>query len=320
MGTIITVFFISLIDGFIFFPYFIKLMKAISKDGQPIRSFCLQEHCIKKGTPTMGGIVILGSVLCSMLLCINLTIEILLFLLTVISFAVTGFLDDYIKLKVKNYYGLSGKVKIIIQFFIAIISVLMLKLYSSNDFTYIHLLKGLKVDLGYLYIPFSAFIIVGAANAVNITDGLDSLAATQAITSFSFLLLSAYLTQADINVILVCTAFIGAILSFLWFNAYPAKIFMGDTGSLSIGAALGFISILIKREIFFAVVGGIFVVETLSVIIQAIYFRCTKGQRIFLISPIHHHFEKKNWSESTIVMRFWIISIILSILAIVFLQ
>ncbi len=320
MGTIITALLVSFGTGFIFFPYFIKLMKAIDEDGQPIRALCLANHLIKKGTPTLGGIVILVSVLCSMLLCVKLTIEILLFLFTIISFAITGFVDDYLKLKVKNYYGLSGKIRITIQFCIAMISVWLLKLYSSSDFTQVYLFNNLKVELGYLYIPFAAFVIVGAANAVNLTDGLDSLAATQAITSFSFLLFSAYLMQADINVILVCAAFIGAILSFLWFNAYPAKIFMGDIGSLSIGAALGLISILIKREIFFAVVGGIFVMETLSVIIQVIYFRCTKGKRIFLMSPIHHHFEKKGWSESTIVIRFWIISIILSTFATVCLQ
>ncbi|OEY86614.1 phospho-N-acetylmuramoyl-pentapeptide-transferase [Wolbachia pipientis] len=315
----VAIFLISLITSFIFLPYFIKLMTIINVDGQPIRSFCLQDHFItKKGTPTMGGIIILASVLCSILFYVALNIKVLLLLFIITSFAVIGFLDDYYKLTVKSYHGLSGKVKILIQFFVAAVSVLILKSYSESNFTHVYLLNGFTIDLSYLYIPFAAFIIVGAANAVNLTDGLDSLAATQSITSFASLGLSAYLVQADVNIILSCIAFIGAILSFLWFNAHPAKIFMGDVGSLSIGAALGFISILIKREILLAMIGGIFVMETLSVIIQFIYFRYTKGKRIFLMSPIHHHFEKKGWSETTIVIRFWVIAVVLSVLAIAF--
>jgi phospho-N-acetylmuramoyl-pentapeptide-transferase len=232
---------------------------------------------------------------------------------------VFGFFGDYLKLKAKSHQGLSAKTKILIQFFVAVVSVLVLKMYSTDDFTKIYVFKGAMIDISYLYISFAAFVIVGTANAVNLTDGLDGLAATQAITSFAALGLVAYLMQEDTNIILFCTAFIGAILSFLWFNSHPAKIFMGDVGSLGIGATLGLVSILIKREILFAVIGGIFVIETLSVIIQVSYFKCTKGKRIFLMSPIHHHFEKKGWSENTIVMRFWIISLFCSVLSIAFL-
>ncbi|MDD9336061.1 MAG: phospho-N-acetylmuramoyl-pentapeptide-transferase [Wolbachia sp.] len=315
-------FFTSFIFSFIIFPYFIKFLKKISKDGQPIRSYGPENHLItKKNTPTMGGMVILISALFSALLWIQLTPKILLLIFTTLFFALLGFIDDYLKLKRNNHQGLNAKIKILIQF---AVSMFMLKLYSIDDLMKIYLFKETIIDLGYLYIPFAAFVIVGASNAVNLTDGLDGLAATQTIASFASLGLIAYLIQADMSIVLFCTAFIGAILSFLWFNAYPAKIFMGDVGSLSIGAALGLVSVLIKREILFAVIGTIFVIETLSVIIQVSYFKYTKfrykeGKRIFLMSPIHHHFEKKGWLENTVVMKFWIISVVCSVFAMTFL-
>lgn len=227
-------------------------------------------------------------------------------------------------MKTNHYRGLSAKTKILIQFIVALVGVFILKLYSAEGFTKTSLFKGVIIDFGYLYVPFAAFVIVGSSNAVNLTDGLDGLAATQVITSFAFLGLIAYITQADMNITLFCIAFIGAILSFLWFNTHPAKIFMGDVGSLSVGAALGLISVLIKREMLFAVIGIIFVIETLSVIIQISYFKYTKfkygkGKRVFLMAPIHHHFEKKGRSENVIVMKFWIISIICSVFTITFL-
>lgn len=310
----------SFVFGFAILSYFIRLFKQVSKDGQPIRSFGPESHMIaKKNTPTMGGIVILFSALFPILLWAQLTPKILLLIFITLSFALLGFFDDYLKLKAKSHQGLSAKTKILIQFFVAVIGMLVLKMYSTDDFTKVYVFKETIIDISYLYIPFAAFVIVGTSNGVNLTDGLDGLAATQAITSFASLGLVAYLMQEDTNVILFCIAFIGAILSFLWFNSHPARIFMGDVGSLGIGAALGLVSILIKREILFAVIGGIFVIETLSVIIQVSYFKCTKGKRIFLMSPIHHHFEKKGWSENTIVMRFWIISIFCSVLSIAFL-
>ncbi|WP_341808785.1 phospho-N-acetylmuramoyl-pentapeptide-transferase [Wolbachia endosymbiont (group E) of Neria commutata] len=313
------IFFTSFFFGLILFPYFIKLLKKISKDGQPIRPYGPENHLItKKDIPTMGGIVILISSLFPILLWVKLTPEILLLIFVTLCFALLGFIDDYLKLKANHHRGLSGKAKILIQFIVALIGMSILKVYSAEGFTKTYLFKEMIIDLGYLYVPFTAFVIVGSSNAVNLADGLDGLAATQVITSFAALGLIAYITQADINIILFCIAFIGAILSFLWFNTHPAKIFMGDVGSLSIGAALGLTSILIKREVLFAIIGMIFVIETFSVIIQVSYFKYTKfrygqGERIFLMSPIHHHFEKKGWPENTIVMKFWIISIIFSV-------
>ncbi|MBV0899272.1 MAG: phospho-N-acetylmuramoyl-pentapeptide-transferase [Wolbachia endosymbiont of Fragariocoptes setiger] len=313
----IKIFLTSLILGFILYPYFIRLMKRINQDGQPIRLVGPAHHiATKKNVPTMGGIVILFSAIASILLWMELTTKIVLFIFTILSFTVLGFVDDYLKLKTKNHRGLSAKIKILIQITIAVTSMLLL---NSDHFSKICLFRSQYIDIGYFYLPFTVFVIVGAANAVNLTDGLDGLAATQAITSFISLSIVAYLIVEDNDVIFFSIAFIGAILSFLWFNAHPAKIFMGDVGSLGIGTALGLISILIKREILFSIIGIIFVIETLSVIIQISYFKYTKGKRIFLMSPIHHHFEEKGWSETTIVTRFWIISIISSIFSIIFL-
>lgn len=313
----IKIFLTSLILGFILYPYFIRLMKRINQDGQPIRLVGPAHHiATKKNVPTMGGIVILFSAIASILLWMELTTKIVLFIFTIISFTVLGFVDDYLKLKTKNHRGLNAKIKILIQITIAVTSMLLL---NSDHFSKICLFRSQYIDIGYFYLPFTVFVIVGAANAVNLTDGLDGLAATQAITSFISLSIVAYLIGEDNDVIFFSIAFIGAILSFLWFNAHPAKIFMGDVGSLGIGTALGLISILIKREILFSIIGIIFVIETLSVIIQISYFKYTKGKRIFLMSPIHHHFEEKGWSETTIVTRFWIISIISSIFSIIFL-
>ncbi|MGL9726538.1 MAG: phospho-N-acetylmuramoyl-pentapeptide-transferase [Wolbachia sp.] len=318
-------FFTSFILGFILFPYFIKLLKKISKDGQPIRSYGPESHLItKKNIPPMGGIIILTSALLPVLLWTQLTREILLLIFMTLFFALLGFIDDYLKLKTNHHLGLSVKTKILIQFVVALVCMFILKLQSTEGFTKTFLFQGVVIDFGYLYLPFAALVIVGSANAVNLTDGLDGLAATQVITFFAFLGLIAHVTQADVNITLFCIAFIGAILSFLWFNTHPAKIFMGDVGSLSIGAALGLTSVLIKKEILFAVIGIIFVLETLSVMIQVSYFKYTKfkygeGRRIFLMTPIHHHFEKKGWSENTIVIKFWIISIVCSIFALTFL-
>ncbi|UIP92473.1 phospho-N-acetylmuramoyl-pentapeptide-transferase [Wolbachia endosymbiont of Anopheles demeilloni] len=318
-------FFISFIFGFILFPYFIKLLKKISEDGQPIRSYGPESHLItKKNIPPMGGIIILTSALLPILLWTQLTPEISLLVFITLFFALLGFIDDYLKLKTNHHRGLSAKTKILIQFVVTLVCMFILKLQSAEGFTKISLFREVAIDLGYLYLPFAAFVIVGSANAVNLTDGLDGLAATQAITSFAFLGLVAYITQTGVNITLFCIAFIGAILSFLWFNTHPAKIFMGDVGSLSIGAALGLTSVLIKKEMLFAVIGIIFVIETLSVIIQVSYFKYTKfrygaGRRIFLMTPIHHHFENKGWSENTIVIKFWIISIVCSIFALTFL-
>ncbi|MGL9761866.1 MAG: phospho-N-acetylmuramoyl-pentapeptide-transferase [Wolbachia sp.] len=325
MTSSIKIFFTSFIFGFILSPYFIKLLKKVSKNGQPIRLCGPESHLMtKRNTPTMGGIVVLISSLLPILLWTQLTPEILLLVFITLFFALIGFIDDYLKLKANNHRGLSAKTKILIQFVVTLIGMSIFKLYFTEDFAKTFLIKGITIDFGCLYVPFAAFVIVGSSNAVNIADGLDGLAATQVITSFVSLGLIAYITQVNVNIILFCIAFVGAILSFLWFNTHPAKMFMGDVGSLSIGAALGLISVLIKREVLFAVIGIIFVMETLSVIIQVLYFKYTKfkygkGRKIFLMAPIHHHFEKKGWSENEIVMKFWIIAITCSTFTVAFL-
>ncbi|QKX03079.1 phospho-N-acetylmuramoyl-pentapeptide-transferase [Wolbachia endosymbiont of Litomosoides sigmodontis] len=325
MKLLAKIFFTSFILGFILFPYFIKFLKKISKNRQPIRLCNPESHLItKRNTPTMGGIVILTSSLLSILFLVQLTPEILLLVSITLSFALIGFVDDYLKLKANSDRGLSAKTKILIQFIIALVSMFVFKLSFAEDFAKTVLFKRVMIDFGYLYVPFAAFVVVGSSNAVNLTDGLDGLVATQIIISFVSLGLIAYMTQADINIILFCIAFIGATLSFLWFNTHPAKMFMGDIGSLSIGAALGLTSILIKREMLFTIIGVIFVIETLSVIIQVSYFKYTKfkygkGKRIFLMTPIHHHFEKKGWSENEIVIKFLIITVIFSVFTVTFL-
>ncbi|OWZ24928.1 phospho-N-acetylmuramoyl-pentapeptide-transferase [Wolbachia endosymbiont of Wuchereria bancrofti] len=319
------IFFTSFILGFVLSPYFIKFLKKISKNGQPIRLCSPESHLItKRNTPTMGGVIILTSSLLPILFWVQSTPEILLLVSITLSFALIGFIDDYLKLKANSYQGLSAKTKILIQFIVALVGMSVFKLCFTEDFTKTFLFKGIMIDFGYLYVPFAAFIVVGSSNAVNLTDGLDGLAATQIIASFVSLGLVAYMTQADISVILFCITFIGATLSFLWFNTHQAKIFMGDIGSLSIGAALGLTSVLIKREVLFAVIGVIFVIETLSVVIQVSYFKYTrfkhgKGKRIFLMTPIHHHFEEKGWSENEIVIKFLIITVICSVFTVAFL-
>ncbi|WFW29695.1 MAG: phospho-N-acetylmuramoyl-pentapeptide-transferase [Wolbachia endosymbiont of Menacanthus eurysternus] len=324
----IKVFCTSFISGFVLFYFFVKFFKKICKDGQPIRLFGPESHLIKKKhVPTMGGIVILVSSLLSILLWIQLTAEILLLIFVTLSFAIIGFIDDFLKLKANSYLGLRVKIKILAQVIITLIGILMFKLYFPKRITEeTFFIKEIVIYFGHLYIPFIVLVIVSSSNAVNITDGLDGLAATQVINSFIFLGLIAHLTQGvnDMDIVLFCIALVGALLSFLWFNIYPARVFMGDVGSLSIGAALGLVSVFIKREMLFAIIGIIFVIETLSVIIQVLYFRYTRlkygnGIRIFLMTPIHHHFEKSGWSEIKIVVRFLLISIICSVFTIAFL-
>ncbi|QKX02573.1 phospho-N-acetylmuramoyl-pentapeptide-transferase [Wolbachia endosymbiont of Dirofilaria (Dirofilaria) immitis] len=325
MGLPTKIFFSSFIFGLILYPYFIKFLKKINKGGQPIRLCGPESHLItKRNTPTIGGTIILISASLPVLLWTQLTPETLLLVFIILFFALIGFIDDYLKLKTHAYQGLRAKTRIFIQLIVVLVVLFIFRLHFTEGSTKTFLFREITIDLGYLYVPFAAFVIVGSANAVNLTDGLDGLAATQSITSFVSLGLIAYLTQAGVSIILFCIAFIGAILSFLWFNTHPAKIFMGDIGSLSTGAALGLISVLVKREILFAVIGVIFIIETLSVIIQTSYFKYTKskygkGKKIFLMAPIHHHFEMKGWLENEIVVKFWIIAIICSTFTIAFL-
>ena len=298
----------------------------------PIREDGPSEHIIKKiGTPTMGGVLILLGLFSGVFLwgdLSNLYIWFLLFI--VISFGLLGAYDDYKKIKYKNSSGISFKFKIFTQILIATVGIIGLYHLSHNDELtnlYFPFFKNLIVNLGWFFIPFSVFIIVGSSNAVNLTDGLDGLATVPVILvagCFAFIsyvtgniVFSDYLNIPYLEgmgeVSVFCGSIIGACLGFLWFNAPPAKIFMGDTGSLALGGSLGAVGIITKHEIVLAITGGLFVLEAISVIVQVLSFKLT-GKRVFRMAPIHHHYEKKGWPESTVVIRFWIISIILAMI------
>ena len=323
MSSLLIVFIIG--GPFIRFIQFHKITGPIRDDG-PI------SHIVKKtGTPTMGGLLILIGILFGTLLWADLKnsyVLILLFVTT--SFGLLGAIDDYVKIKRENSKGISAWVKIISQITLSLISVLLLLKFGNNDHLknlYFPFLKSFSIHLGLFFIPFAIFIIVGSSNAVNLTDGLDGLATVPVmLVALSFTLIcyvvgntvfSEYLQIpyiADVGeVSIFCGSIVGSCLGFLWYNAPPAKIFMGDTGSLSLGGSLGAISVISKHEIVLAIIGGLFVLETASVIIQVVSFKLT-GKRVFKMAPLHHHFEKKGWAESTVVIRFWIISIILALI------
>ena len=298
----------------------------------PIREDGPTEHVVKKiGTPTMGGVLILLGLFSGILLWGDLSNYHVWFLLyIVLSFGLLGAFDDYKKIKFKNSFGISFRFKLISQILIATVGVIGLSHFSQNiELTnlYFPFFKNLIINLGWFFIPFAIFIIVGSSNAVNLTDGLDGLATVPVILvagCFAFIsyvtgniVFSEYLNIPYLEgmgeVSVFCGSIIGACLGFLWFNAPPAKIFMGDTGSLALGGSLGAVGIITKHEIVLAITGGLFVLEAVSVIVQVISFKLT-GKRVFRMAPIHHHFEKKGWPESTVVIRFWIIAIILAMI------
>ena len=298
----------------------------------PIRDDGPTDHIIKKiGTPTMGGLLILIGLFSGILLWGDLSSSYIWFLIFIVtSFGFLGAYDDYKKIKHKNSSGISFRFKIISQILIAIVGIILLSHFSDHaDLTnlYFPFFKNLIINLGWFFIPFSVFIIVGSSNAVNLTDGLDGLATVPVIMvagCFAFIsyvtgniVFSDYLQIPYIQGVgeasVFCGSIIGACLGFLWFNAPPAKIFMGDTGSLALGGSLGAVGIITKHEIVLAITGGLFVLEAISVIVQVVSYKLT-GKRVFMMAPIHHHFEKKGWAESTIVIRFWIISIILAMI------
>ena len=298
----------------------------------PIRDDGPTDHIIKKiGTPTMGGLLILIGLFSGILLWGDLSSSYIWFLIFIVtSFGFLGAYDDYKKIKHKNSSGISFRFKIISQILIAIVGIILLSHFSDHDDLtnlYFPFFKNLIINLGWFFIPFSVFIIVGSSNAVNLTDGLDGLATVPVIMvagCFAFIsyvtgniVFSDYLQIPYIQGVgeasVFCGSIIGACLGFLWFNAPPAKIFMGDTGSLALGGSLGAVGIITKHEIVLAITGGLFVLEAISVIVQVASYKLT-GKRVFMMAPIHHHFEKKGWAESTIVIRFWIISIILAMI------
>ena len=322
---VFTSLFIVFIIGTPFINFFStkKILDPIREDGP-------DEHTIKKiGTPTMGGVLILIGVFSGIFLWGDLKNIYIWFLIYIVaSYGFLGAYDDYKKIKFRNSSGISFKLKIISQVLIAAIGILFLSYFSENtdlENLYFPFFKNLIINLGWFFIPFSVFIIVGSSNAVNLTDGLDGLATVPVILvagCFAFIsyvtgniVFSEYLHIPYISGVGEVSVFLGAVigscLGFLWFNAPPAKIFMGDTGSLSLGGSLGAVGIITKHEIVLAIIGGLFVLEAISVIVQVVSFKLT-GKRIFKMAPIHHHYEKKGWPESTVVIRFWIVAIILA--------
>lgn len=319
---------------FIYLLFGNKFINFIKKRfAQPIRKEGPQSHLKKQGTPTMGGVLMIISILVSALLWCNLNngyVWIVLF--TMLSFGLIGFIDDYFKVVHGNAYrGLSAKLRLVLQFILSGFACYGIYSLMPNEFKTaitIPFFKNILWDIGILYFIFVAFVIVGTSNAVNLTDGIDGLASMITISSFVVFLIISYLVgRADFSLYLflpyipgageitvLIGSLIGAILGFLWFNAYPAKIFMGDVGSLAIGSSLGVISVITKNEFLLLICGAIFVVEALSVILQLASYKI-RGRGIFKMAPIHHHFELKGWSEQTVVIRFWIISIILALFA-----
>jgi len=316
---------------------FIAWMRAKQGKGQPIRKEGIERHIIEKaGTPTMGGVMILAGLVISTLLWADLSnVYVWAVLVITIGFGVLGFLDDYAKVTKQSTAGVSGVARLAIEAALAMSAVGLIVAYGPKPPEDPHLLtsvafplaKNLLLNLGLFYLVFSAFVIVGAANAVNFTDGLDGLATVPvmiASAAFGFIaylvgnkVFANYLQLHNVpgvgEIAVFCSALIGAGMGFLWYNAPPARIFMGDTGSLALGGAVGSIAVATRHEIVLAVIGGLFVAETLSVIIQVAWFKRT-GRRVFLMAPIHHHFEKLGWSESTVVIRFWIVSLMLALI------
>jgi phospho-N-acetylmuramoyl-pentapeptide-transferase len=316
----------ALLIGLLLGPAFIRWLRAKQGKGQPIRADGPQSHLAKVGTPTMGGLLILISAFVSVLLWMDLKNPyVWACLLVTAGFGLIGFLDDYDKVKKAHHAGLSGKMRLAMEFLIAGVATWLMT-RNAGTHLYLPFVQGPVVDLGWAYIAFGAFVIVAFGNAVNLTDGLDGLATMPVIIASMAFLLIAYLVGnvkfaeylgiphvpgvGDLTVLLL--AIIGAGLAFLWFNAPPAAVFMGDTGSLALGGALGAVAVATHHEFVLAIVGGLFVLEAMSVIIQVFFYKRT-GKRVFRMAPIHHHFEHLGWSEPTVVIRFWIISFVLAL-------
>ena len=316
----------SLFIGLLIGPKFINMLRMRQGKGQPIREDGPITHLKKAGTPTMGGLMILISVVTSLLLWMDLSnMFVWACIFVTLGFGAIGFMDDYDKVRKASHKGIPGRVRLLLEFIIAGFATWLI-VQQIGTSLYVPFFNDVQIDLGYFYIPFAMFVIVGAGNAVNLTDGLDGLATMPVVIASATFLVLVYLSGNAVfseylgipfvrgagELAIFCACVIGACLAFLWFNAPPAAVFMGDTGSLALGGALGAIAVSIHHEIVLALVGGLFVLEAVSVIVQVFFFKRT-GRRVFRMAPIHHHFEQLGWSESTIVIRFWIISLVLAL-------
>jgi phospho-N-acetylmuramoyl-pentapeptide-transferase len=324
-------FFTALVFGFIFGRPLIDMLRRRQGKGQPIRDDGPESHFAKAGTPTMGGLLILTALLTSTLLWARLDNGyVWLVLFVTFAYGAIGFADDYAKVSKSNTKGVSSRIRLILGLLIAVIAGLWASFLHPDELTNqlaFPVFKDVLLNMSFAFVPFAVIVIVGSANAVNLTDGLDGLAIMPVMIAAGTLGVIAYIVgRVDYTeylglhyvpgtgeILVFTAALIGGGLGFLWYNAPPAAVFMGDTGSLALGGALGAIAVATKHEIVLAIVGGLFVVEALSVIIQVLYFKRT-GKRVFLMAPIHHHYEKKGWAESTIVIRFWIISLVLALI------
>ncbi len=322
----------ALVFVFLFGPKIINSLRLRQGHGQPIREDGPEGHLLsKKGTPTMGGLMILSGALVAALLWADLSNPYVWIVIGVtVGFGLIGFYDDFLKVTKSSHKGFGGKARLGFEFAIAIAAAYAVTVLDNPPFSTsigFPFLKDLALNLGIVFIPFAAFVIVGAGNAVNLTDGLDGLAIVPVMIACASFALIAYLTGNAVfadylqihhvrgtgELAVICGAVIGAGLGFLWFNAPPAAIFMGDTGSLALGGMIGAIAVATKHEIVLAIIGGLFVLEAVSVIVQVISFKLT-GKRVFRMAPIHHHFEYLGWTESQIVIRFWIIAVVLALI------
>lgn len=317
----------ALVLGLIIGPRMINMLRVRQGKGQPIREDGPQSHLAKRGTPTMGGLLILVSLAVSLILWMDLSNPFVWACLAVtLGFGVIGFIDDYDKVTKNSHAGLSGRIRLLLEFAVAGLASYIIVGQINTDL-YIPFFSSVQIPLGPFYYVFAAFVMVGAGNAVNLTDGLDGLAIMPVIIASGTFAIIAYLVgRPDFSeylgiphvpgageLVILCAAIMGGGLAFLWFNAPPAAVFMGDTGSLALGGALGAIAVASHHEVVLAIVGGLFVLEAVSVIVQVFWFKRT-GRRVFRMAPIHHHFEQLGWSESKVVIRFWIIAIVLALI------
>jgi phospho-N-acetylmuramoyl-pentapeptide-transferase len=322
-------FLISFIFVLLVQPIFIRKLRSRGVKGQPIRDDGPKDHNVKKGTPTMGGLVIIVAVVFSTLLLADLTnFYVWLTILVMVAFATLGFMDDWAKITKQNTKGVSGRTKLIWQAGISAAAGFSLWMYGFSTELTFPFFKALEFDLGLFFVPFLILVVVGTSNAVNLTDGLDGLAIGPVMTVSATYAVFAYLAGNSIaadylaiphiagmgEVCIILSSITAAGLGFLWYNTFPAQVFMGDTGSLALGGILGFLAVLVKHEIVLVIAGGIFVMEALSVIVQVYSFKTT-GKRVFRMAPIHHHFELGGLSEPKIIVRFWIVSILLAVIS-----